>query len=355
VRPSVIPVLKALLAAALFGISAPLSKTLLGEVAPIPLAGLLYLGSGLTAAVLLAFQRRTAPAGEARLQRSDLPWLAGAVSAGGIAAPILLMFSLRSTPAATAALLLNFESVATTLIAGLIFHEAVGRKTGWAVGLITLASILLSWENNGQWGLAPGALGILAACTLWGLDNNFTRNISARNPLVIVAWKGLGAGTFSVILALVTGQAFPAPAVILRALLLGGVSYGLSIMLFILALRDLGAARTSALFSSAPFIGMILAFVLFRDPLAPTFLLALPVMLGGALLLIGEGHQHEHYHPRLVHEHRHRHDDGHHTHVHAAGEIPAHGWHSHPHIHEPQTHTHPHTPDLHHQHRHEVP
>lgn len=348
------PVLKALLAALLFGLSAPLAKLLLGEVAPVPLAGLLYLGSGLAALALFAFQKRGIAAGEAGLQRSDLWWLLGALLLGGVAAPITLMVSLRATPAATAALLLNFEGVATTLIAGAAFHEAIGRRVWAAIGLITLASILLSWDGSGEWGLAPGALGILLACVCWGLDNNFTRNISAKNPLTIVAWKGLGAGTFSVILALILGQPFPSPAVMLRALLLGSVSYGLSIMLFILALRDLGASRTSAMFSTAPFIGMALSLVLFRDPLTLLFLLALPLMVAGALLLVGETHQHEHRHALLVHEHRHRHDDAHHLHSHLPGESPAHGAHSHVHVHEALSHTHPHTPDIHHRHGHEA-
>lgn len=352
-RASLSAILKGLLAALLFGLSAPLSKLLLGEVAPIPLAGLLYLGSGLGALTWLLLQRRQTTDLEGHLRRGDIPWLVGALLVGGVAAPITLMISLQATPAATASLLLNFEGVATTLIAALAFREAIGRRVWGAIGLITLASIILSWESSGQWGLAPGALGIVGACTLWGLDNNFTRNISAKNPLTIVAWKGLGAGAFSVLLALVLRQPFPGIAVAAKALLLGSVSYGLSIMLFILALRDLGAARTSALFSTAPFIGMALAFVLFRDPLTAPFLLALPVMGAGALLLVGEAHQHEHLHAQLAHEHRHRHDDAHHTHPHAPGEVPARGWHSHAHTHTPQAHVHPHTPDLHHRHEHE--
>lgn len=344
------PNLTALLAALLFGLSAPLSKLLLDDSAPIPLAGLLYVGSGLGALLLLTLQRG---AGEARLRRTDLPWLAGALLAGGVAAPIVLMFSLAATPAATASLLLNFEGVATTLIAALAFKEAIGRRVWSAIGWVTLASAILSWESGARGGLSLGALGVLAACALWGLDNNFTRNISAKNPLAIVAVKGLGAGTFSLLLAALLGQPFPAPGNAALALLLGSVSYGLSIMLFILALRDLGAARTSALFSSAPFIGALLAFLLLREPFAPTFLIALPLMLAGAGLLIGEEHRHAHMHQALTHEHRHRHDDNHHTHPHAPGEIPPGGWHVHPHTHKAEQHTHPHTPDLHHRHGHE--
>ncbi len=224
------PMLQALLAAALFGASAPLAKLLLGEIQPIPLAALLYLGSGLG---LLAWTRlyRAPDGGEAPLAPRDIPWLLGTVLAGGVAGPIVLMFSLRNTPAATASLLLNFEAIATTLIAAIAFREAIGRRVWWAVAATTLASILLSWNANGGWGFSLGALGVLAACGLWGLDNNLTRHISAKDPLVIVIVKGLGAGTLSSVLALVVRQAFPRPAAALGAMLLGSVSYGLGIVL----------------------------------------------------------------------------------------------------------------------------
>lgn len=362
-QKSVGPILKALAAAVLFGINAPLAKLLLdpaalGRVEPVPMAAMLYLGSGVGAMLLLLIQR-TGPSNadtagaEARLSRADLPWLAGALLAGGVAAPIVLMTSLRATPAATASLLLNFEGVATTLIAALAFREATGRRVWSAIGLITAASIVLSYEAGGRFGLSLGALGVLAACTLWGIDNNFTRNISAKNPLTIVAVKGLGAGAFSLVLSRIVSQPLPDLWAGLGAMALGSVSYGLSIMFFILALRDLGAARTSALFSSAPFLGSLLAFALFREPLTIQFLLALPLMLAGAALLIAERHAHPHHHVALAHEHRHRHDDAHHTHDHAPGEIPESGWHAHPHRHTEKTHSHPHNPDLHHRHEHE--
>jgi drug/metabolite transporter (DMT)-like permease len=348
-------VLQALLAALLFGLNAPLAKLLLGGVAPVPMAAFLYLGSGVGALALLLLLRVGGRAQvEARLQRADLPWLAGALLAGGVAAPIVLMFSLRVTPAATASLLLNFEGVATTLIAVLAFHEAGGRRVWGAVGLITLASILLSWESGGEWGLSAGALGVLAACTLWGVDNNFTRNISAKNPLTIVMVKGLGAGLFSTLLALLLGSPFPRPLTALGAMALGAVSYGLSITFFILALRDLGAARTSALFSTAPFIGTLLSLLIFREPVTLRLLGALPLMVAGTLLLVGERHAHRHHHAPLTHEHRHRHDDEHHTHPHPSVEVPPDGWHTHPHTHVAQTHDHPHAPDLHHRHEHEA-
>ncbi len=209
-RPKYTPALQALLAAVLFGASAPLAKLLLGEVQPVPLAAFLYLGSGMGAFLMLLFQgiRNKGQRVEARLSRGDIPWLGGALLAGGIGAPIILLLGLERTPASTASLLLNFEGVATTLIAITFFKESIDRRIAWAIGLVTLASIVLTW-TGGNWGFSLGALGIIGACFLWGLDNNFTRHISAKNPLVIVGIKGLGAGTFSLVLCLIIRQPLP--------------------------------------------------------------------------------------------------------------------------------------------------
>lgn len=348
------PIIQALLAAALFGASAPFAKLLLGEVEPVLLAGLLYLGSGLSTALLGWAQRVRAKgvAVEAGLARQEWPWLAGAVLAGGILAPIVLLFSLRETAAATASLLLNFEGLATTLIAVLFFQETISRKIAGAIGLIAAASIILSWDSQGEWGLSLGALGILLACILWGLDNNFTRHISAKNPLTIVAVKGLVAGSFSLLLGLLLGNSFPNLLTVLGAMVLGSLSYGLSIMLFILAMREMGAARTSALFSTAPFIGAILSFLILREPLDMRFGLGFLVMVIGAYWLVGEDHGHAHHHAYLTHEHRHRHDDDHHSHDHPEEALPPDQSHAHPHEHSSGEHEHPHTPDLHHHHDH---
>lgn len=247
-------VLQALIAALLFGASAPLAKLLLGEIEPIPLAAFLYLGSGLGLLGLKVFQRLRLKdfSEEARIEPADLKWLAGAILTGGVAAPITLMFSLKHTPAATASLLLNFEGVATALIAFFAFREAISRRAWSAIALITLASVILSVNPSAEWGFSLGALGILTACVFWGLDNNFTRNISAKDPLVIVILKGISAGSFSLLMALLLGNSLPSWTGILGALILGSLSYGASIFLFIHALRGLGAARTSALFSTAP-------------------------------------------------------------------------------------------------------
>jgi drug/metabolite transporter (DMT)-like permease len=353
-RSTLPSILAALAAAVLFGASAPLAKILLGGIDPVPLAALLYLGSGASAVLLDLVVSLTGPETrrETGLSKNDLPWLTGAILTGGVAAPILLMLGLQYTPAATAALLLNFEMVATTLIALLVFKEAVGRRAWWAVGLVTVASVVLSWNSTAGWGFSPGALAILAACTLWGIDNNLTGNISAHNPLRIVLFKGLGAGLCSTLIALMVGQRFPAPSSLLLALLLGALSYGLSITLFILAMRGLGAARTSTLFGSAPFAGALIAFALLREPFTLAFLPALLLMATGGWLLLSENHVHAHIHQAFVHDHRHNHRDDHHRHTHSELAVRAGEEHAHPHHHEPVEHSHTHAPDLHHRHAH---
>jgi drug/metabolite transporter (DMT)-like permease len=344
-------IIQVLFAALLFGASAPLSKLLLGDVEPIPLAAFLYLGSGIGLLGIKLIQRlnRTQIAQEAKIEKSDFGWLAGAIIAGGIAAPITLLFSLRSTPGATASLLLNFEGVATTFIAFLVFKEAISRRVWWAIGLVTLASIILSIDFQAAWGFSLGALGIVLACVFWGIDNNFTRNISAKDPLVIVIIKGLVSGSFSLILALTLGNQLPAWDVILKMLALGSLSYGVSIVLFIHSLRSLGAARTSTLFSTAPIVGIILSMVIFSEMPTWLFFIAFPLMIWGAILLVNDDHVHDHIHESILHEHAHNHDDGHHNHVHEDNLAKKH---SHIHTHEELSHAHSHMPDIHHRHIH---
>ena len=342
-------ILNALVAALLFGASAPLAKLLLGEIEPVLLAALLYLGSGiglLAVRYVLGNGSSTARR-EARISRSDLPWLAGAILAGGFAAPIVLLFSLKSTPAATAALLLNFETAATTVLALLVFREEVGRRALWSVALVTVSSVLLSIAPAAAWGLSLGALGILAACILWGIDNNLTRNISAKDPVAIVTIKGLAAGACSLVLAFALRTPLPAFGAILGALVLGGLSYGLSIVMFIRAMRAIGSARTSAWFGASPLAGLILSLVLFRQLPNWLFWLALVLMAMAAALLVNEQHEHEHFHDLLVHDHAHAHDDGHHEHAH---QPPLSGGHAHRHRHEQRQHAHEHLPDIHHRH-----
>jgi len=343
----------ALLAAMLFGMSAPLAKLLLGKIDPILLASFLYLGSGfglLTIKVLKNLGKSSTTV-EAKISRSDLVWLAGATLAGGVVAPIVLLYSLDTAPAATASLLLNFESVATTLIAAIIFREAVSRRAWWAVLVITAASILLSVNLDSAWGVSLGALGILAACFFWGIDNNLTRNFSAKDPLAIVTIKGLVAGAFSLVLALLLGSRIPAWDTILKALVLGNLSYGLSITLYVIALRGLGAARTSALFSTSPLSGLALSFILYRESPGVLFLLAFPLMVIGTIFLVYEEHDHTHAHKYLFHDHAHIHKDRHHDHPH--GDVDADSRsHSHTHEHPSAEHNHHHMPDIHHRHDH---
>jgi len=348
-KSSTLPfILQALLAALFFGASAPIAKLLLGDnIAPIFLAAFLYLGSGTGTFLVRLTQRMRAKDVEADIKQPDIKWLAGAIISGGILAPIILMISLQNTPASTASLLLNFEGVGTTLIALLFFKEAISRRAWTAILVITLASIFLSANFKDGFGLSLGALGIILACVLWGVDNNFTRNISGKDPLAIVAWKGLVAGTFSFFLALFLGNTLPSVPTILYTLLLGFVSYGLSTMLFIRSMRGLGAARTSALYGTAPLAGVLLSIVIFREFPSFLFIIAAILMIGGALLLVNEKHSHTHVHTALIHEHSHSHNDSSHEHA-DVDEV-----HSHEHEHPAEEHEHDHMPDIHHRHGHE--
>jgi drug/metabolite transporter (DMT)-like permease len=340
-------IFQALLAAIFFGASAPIAKVLLGDIAPIFLAAFLYIGSGTGISLVKLTQRLRSKEVEADIKPPDIKWLAGAIVSGGILAPIVLMVSLQNTPASTASLLLNFEGVGTTLIALLFFKEAIGRRAWTAIIVITLASIFLSTDFKSGFGLSLGALGIILACVLWGADNNFTRNISGKDPLAIVAWKGLVAGTFSFFLAVLLGNPFPTAKTILGTLILGFVSYGLSTMLFIRSMRGLGAARTSALYGTAPLAGVLLSIVIFGEFPSFLFIIAAILMIGGALLLINEQHGHSHVHTALFHEHSHKRDDP------AHGHDEADGVHSHEHEHPAEEHVHDHMPDIHHRHGHE--
>ncbi len=341
-------ILQALTAAIFFGASAPIAKLLLGDdISPIFLAAFLYLGSGTGTFLTRLTQRMRTKDSEADIKSADIKWLAGAIISGGILAPIILMISLQNTPASTASLLLNFEGVGTTLIALLFFKEAISRQAWSAIIVITLASIFLSTNFNEGFGLSLGALGVILACVLWGVDNNFTRNISGKDPLAIVAWKGLVAGTFSFLLAFFLGDQLPSLPTILYTLLLGFISYGLSTMLFIRSMRGLGAARTSALYGTAPLAGVLLSIVIFGEWPSFFFIIAAILMIGGALLLINENHEHSHSHTAMLHDHSHSHDDS------AHGHSDSKGVHSHEHEHPAEEHEHDHMPDIHHRHGHE--
>jgi len=341
----------ALAAAILFGASTPLAKSLLGSVPPMLLAGLLYLGSGLGLGVIrYSRRRRSSDAAEANLTRRDLPWLVAVVLTGGIAGPILLMWGLTRTPASSAALLLNLEGVLTALLAWFVFRENFDRRIALGMAAILAGGILLSWGGTPEIGVPWGALAIAGACLAWALDNNLTRKISAADPVQIAAIKGLAAGATNTTLALLLGASLPPPGILGLAALLGLASYGLSLVLFILGLRHLGAARTGAYFSTAPFVGATLAIAFLGERPTPFFFAAAALMGVGLWLHLTERHCHEHEHSHLEHDHWHEHDE-HHQHEHAAGIDPS-GPHSHPHVHQPMRHTHAHYPDIHHQHSH---
>jgi drug/metabolite transporter (DMT)-like permease len=346
-------VLLALLSALLFGASTPIAKLLLGTIDPWLLAGLLYLGSGTGLVCLIAMQRlRGSPPIEAKLNRYDLPWLAGAVLAGGIAGPVMLMFGLSGTPASTAALMLNLEGLATMAIAWLVFRENVNGRLLLGAAAILSGAVLLSWQG-GPTGFGLSALPIAGACLAWGIDNNLTRKLSAADPLQIAAIKGLVAGSINLALALFQGAGMPTGAVLIGAGLVGFFGYGISLVLFILALRHLGTARTGAYFSTSPFIGAVLGVAMFGDAITSQLGIAAVLMGVGVWLHLMETHEHEHAHEAIVHEHAHVHD-AHHQHSHGPND-PVGEPHSHWHQRGRLVHRHPHYPDLHHRHTHSKP
>jgi drug/metabolite transporter (DMT)-like permease len=340
----------ALAAAALFGVSTPLAKLLLGDISPWLLAGLLYLGSGLGLSILMAARKFSgAAASETALSRTDIPWLAGTVLFGGILGPLLLLYGLNLTDAASASLLLNLEAVFTLLLAWIVFREHVDSRLFIGAIAIVSGALLLSWQGsfgNLTWGVVLIAL----ACLSWGIDNNLTRKISAVDPFVLAAIKGICAGSVNTMLALASGAKFPALVGLASAMSLGFVSYGLGLVLFIVALRYLGTARTGAYYGTAPFIGAIASAVLLGSPLTAFILIAGLLMALGAWLHLSERHGHVHSHEKLDHSHRHSHDE-HHQHQHAPGDAVDEP-HAHAHRHSPVNHTHRHWPDLHHRHRH---
>ncbi|MEO6362867.1 MAG: DMT family transporter [Caldimonas sp.] len=345
----------ALIAALLFGASTPFAKLLVGSVPPQLLAGLLYLGSGLGLGVLIWLRPYvTAPAAAAvsrpwRIAPADRPWLAGAIVAGGIAGPTLLMAGLVSTAAAPAALLLNLEAVFTVLIAWSVFKENIGTRIALGMAAIVAGGLLLSWQP-GEASVSWGAVLIAAACLCWAVDNNLTRKVSGNDALAIACLKGLVAGACNTALGLWLASSLPGAGTIAAALALGFLGYGVSLALFVVALRDLGTARTGAYFSVAPLFGVAIAAIVWPDWPSWTFWLAAALMIAGVWLHLRERHEHAHAHRPLAHSHPHAHDD-HHRHGH---DFPWDGSepHSHAHRHEAMTHRHPHFPDLHHRHEH---
>ncbi|HJV71903.1 DMT family transporter [Ideonella sp.] len=338
----------ALAAALLFGASTPLAKLLVGEVPPLLLAGLLYAGSGLGLGLLWWARRVRAEA--AGIPRADWGWLAGAIGFGGVLGPALLMAGLARTDGASAALLLNLEAVFTALIAWWVFKENADRQVVAGMVAIVIGGVLLSWSPGGAAPWSSGALLIAGACLCWAIDNNLTRKVSSHDAMAVAGLKGLLAGAFNSVLALAAGASLPAWPAVAASLAVGFVGYGLSLTLFVLALRQLGAARTGAYFSVAPLFGVLISLAIWPALPGALFWLAAALMALGVWLHLRERHEHEHTHEPLAHSHPHRHDV-HHQHAHDAGwqgEEP----HTHEHRHEALTHRHPHYPDIHHRHGH---
>lgn len=342
-------ILYALLAAALFGASTPIAKLLVGEIAPLLLGGLLYLGSGLGLAAARLLRDRGWRS--ARLGRRDWAWLLAAIGLGGVLGPVLLLIGLTRTDAATASLLLNLEAVLTAAIAWFVFRENADRRVVLGMLAIVAGGVVLAWPGTGSAASVPGGpIAVVAACLCWAIDNNLTRKVSAADALFIAGSKGLIAGAINCLLALAAGIAFPRPAIALATMAVGLLGYGLSLVLFVLALRGLGTARTGAYFATAPFIGAAVALVLLDEPVSRAFWWACALMAFGVWLHLTERHEHEHTHEELEHCHAHVHD-AHHTHEHDFawdGAEP----HEHVHRHAALTHKHPHYPDIHHRHAH---
>lgn len=341
----------AIISAVLFGASTPLAKLLLGDgLSPWLLAGLLYLGSGLgLSAIHIARNSLGIAPTEAPLRRADIPWLALVVLFGGVIGPLLLMLGLAATSASSASLLLNLEGLATMVIAWVVFRENVDRRLLLGASGILAGAVLLSWQGSAG-GFGIGALAIAGACVSWGIDNNLTRKLSSADPLQISFIKGLVAGSVNLALALSNGAHFPAPTSVFYAGVIGFLGYGVSLVLFVLGLRYLGAARTGAYFSTAPFVGALLSVLIFSEPITLRLIAAGLLMVIGLYLHLAEGHDHEHSHEAMEHEHRHVHDE-HHQHRHDANDPPGEP-HTHRHRHRPLVHAHPHYPDLHHRHGH---
>jgi drug/metabolite transporter (DMT)-like permease len=345
-------VASALLAGVLFGASTPLAKRLIQDIDPWMLAGLLYLGSGLGLGLYRALRsaRSATRADAAPLRGADRWWLGAAIAAGGVVAPVLMMYGLQRTAGSSASLLLNLEGVFTTLIAWFVFHENFDRRIALGVLAVTAGACVLSLGDPSVWSNAMGPVAIGAACLAWALDNNLTRKVALSDVTLIATLKGLAAGSVNVLIAVAVGASRPHFSAILGAGAVGLAGYGVSLVLFVIALRLLGAARTGAYFSIAPFAGALIAVVFFHEPLTARLLCAGALMSAGLWLHLSERHDHLHTHGGVIHDHRHVHD-AHHQHQHDAKDAGTEP-HSHSHTHEPLRHRHPHYPDEHHRHVH---
>jgi len=331
-----------IVSAVLFGAATPAAKVLLGPLPPVLLAGLLYLGAAL--AVLPAAVRRR----PVRLDRGNVLRLFGAVMAGGVLAPVLLMLGLSKAPAASVALWLNFEPVATALLAWAVFREHVGRWTWAGAAVVLVAGTILAAPQGFEAGVP--ALLVVAACACWAIDNNLTATIDGFTPAQSTFAKGLVAGGANVALGLLLGDGDLPVAAVGGALAVGAVGYGLSLVLYVAGAQQLGATRSQMLFATAPFFGALVAWTVLGETLTGGQAAGGLGMLAALLLASFDRHGHRHRHDPVAHVHAHRHDDGHHDHAH--DDVLPGTWHTHDHRHAPRVHEHPHEPDLHHRHEH---
>lgn len=334
---------RCLAAAVLFGATTPLASRLADDTSAPILAGLLYVGAAIAVAPI-AVRRPVAPTAF----RRGLGRLGVAVVAGGFLGPLLLTAGLSRTPAATASLLLNLELVATTVLAAIVFREHIGRRVGAGTVAVVVAGVVLAWSDAPE--LRLGALLIVGACLCWGLDNCVTADLDEIAPEHITVAKGVIAGGTNLGLGIALGASWPDLWVVLAALAVGALGYGASITLWVAGARDIGAARGQLVFAVAPFIGVLVAWLVLGDAVRSVEVAALVLAAFGVTRVLGSDHLHEHRHEATVHDHEHVHDDGHHEHDHADGEPSGH--HAHRHGHEPAVHAHPHVPDLHHRHVH---
>ena len=343
-------VLFALLAAALFGASTPFAKQLVGDISPVLLAGLLYLGSGLGLTIIRLVRDNGWQSPE--LTRAEWPWLLGAIFFGGVLGPVALMFGLMTTSGSSASLLLNLEAVLTAVIAWMVFKENADKRIVLGMAAIVAGGAVLSWpaENTrpSDW-LGPVLVSV--ACLCWAIDNNLTRKVSASDALFIAGSKGTIAGLVNTVLALILGATLPNAITTLETMTVGLLGYGFSLVMFVLALRGLGTARTGAYFSTAPFIGALIAVLVFGESTGMQFWIAALLMGIGVWLHLTEKHSHEHVHEPLEHAHPHSHG-AHHQHSHNF-EWSGMGEHVHVHTHTKIRHDHEHFPDIHHRHGHE--
>ena len=344
--------LPALGAALLFGASTPFAKQLVGngsgQSSPFLLAGLLYLGSGLGLALTRLVRDRGWKSVD--MPAHEWPWLLGAIAFGGVLGPLLLMVGLSHSTAATASLLLNLEAVLTAVLAWLVFNESTDRRIMLGMVLIVMGGTVLAWPTGEASASGMGPLALAGACLAWAIDNNLTRQVSASDALFIAGSKGLMAGCVNTALGFALGASWPALSLLTSAMVIGFLGYGLSLVLFVLALRGLGTARTGAYFSTAPFVGAAISIVIFSEPTSVSFWLATTLMAVGVWLHLTERHVHDHEHAELQHGHSHRHDE-HHQHGHDFdwdGMEP----HTHVHQHTRIKHSHAHFPDIHHRHSH---